>query len=232
MSAAREAILGALRDAAGRGEPDDARRKAVANRLAARRRGTIPARGKLERAGLIDLFIAEAVRADATVARVRRAGDVPGAVADHLKAQNLPAQIRMAPDSRLDAYPWDRAPMLAIERGIAGPQDEVTLTGAFAAIAESGTLMLASGPDSPTTLNFLPDQHIVVLRADEIVGAYEDGWDRLREAGSMPRTVNFITGPSRTADIEQTLQVGIHGPRHLHIVLVEDESPGGPGSDG
>ncbi|MEZ5579927.1 MAG: LUD domain-containing protein [Candidatus Competibacteraceae bacterium] len=73
--------------------------------------------------------------------------------------------------------------------------------------------MLLSGPHSPpTTLNFLPDTHIVVLRADRIVGAYEDAWDLLRARGlGMPRTVNFITGPSRSADIEQTVQMGAHG---------------------
>lgn len=227
MSDARDAILGALRAATGRGGPDDMGRQTVEQRLASPRRGTVPARGRLDRAGLIGLFVEEASKVDATITRVRRPDEVPGAVADHLKAQNMPARIRMAPDPKLDAYPWDEAPMLEIERGIARPQDEVTLTGAFAAIAETGTLMLASGPDSPTTLNFLPDQHIVVLRAEEIVGAYEDGWDRLRVAGGMPRTVNFITGPSRTADIEQTLQVGIHGPRHLHIVLVDGGPDGG-----
>jgi L-lactate dehydrogenase complex protein LldG len=82
--------------------------------------------------------------------------------------------------------------------------------------------MLRAGPDHPTTLNFLPDTHIVVLRASRVVGPYEDGWARLREAGAMPRAVNFVSGPSRTADIEQTIQLGAHGPRRLHIVLVED----------
>ena len=80
----------------------------------------------------------------------------------------------------------------------------------------------------PTTLNFLPEKHVVVLKASQVVGAYEDGWDRLREShgpGSLPRVVNFITGPSRTADIEQTIQLGAHGPRRLHVLLVEDTDP-------
>jgi L-lactate dehydrogenase complex protein LldG len=101
----------------------------------------------------------------------------------------------------------------------------VSVTGAFAAIAETGTLMLLSGPSGPTTLNFLPDNHIVVLRASQLVGAYEEAWGRLRELygpGKLPRTVNLITGPSRTADIEQTIQLGAHGPRRLHILVVED----------
>ncbi len=96
------------------------------------------------------------------------------------------------------------------------------MTPAFTAVAETGTLMLRSGPDHPTTLNFLPDTHIVVLRAGQIVGPYEDAWAKLRAAGDMPRAVNFVSGPSRTADIEQTIQLGAHGPRRLHIVLIED----------
>ena len=85
--------------------------------------------------------------------------------------------------------------------------------------------MLLSGSGGPTTLNFLPDNHIVVLRASRVVGAYEDAWTRLREAygpGVLPRTVNLVTGPSRTADIEQTIQLGAHGPRRLHILVIED----------
>ena len=98
----------------------------------------------------------------------------------------------------------------------------MSLTHAFAGIAETGTLMLRSGADAPTTLNFLPDTNIVLIEAGRIVGAYEEAWAMLRAAGgAMPRTVNFITGPSRSADIEQTLQLGAHGPRRLHILLLD-----------
>ena len=98
--------------------------------------------------------------------------------------------------------------------------------------AETGTLMMTSGPDHPSTLNFLPETHIVVLPAERIGGAYEEGWAHLRAEGGpdadasfMPRTVNLVTGPSRTADIEQTIALGAHGPRRLHIVIVEGGSP-------
>jgi L-lactate dehydrogenase complex protein LldG len=84
--------------------------------------------------------------------------------------------------------------------------------------------MLVSGPDTPTTLNFLPDTEIVVVRAGQVVAAYEDGWDLLRGLPGLPRTVNFVTGPSRTGDIEQRIQLGAHGPRRLHVVLIEDEA--------
>ena len=159
---------------------------------------------------------------DASVARVATAADIPGAVADYLSSQNLPARLVMTPDPKLDNIPWDARPLLEIRKGRAEDGDAAGITASFVAIAETGTLMLVSGPESPTRNNFLPDTHVVVLRASEVVAAYEDGWDRLRAAGAMPRTVNFITGPSRTGDIEQRLVLGAHGPRRLHIVLVED----------
>src|SRR3546814_17374947 len=93
--------------------------------------------------------------------------------------------------------------------------------GAFAGIAETGTVMMASGPDAPITLNFLPENHVVVLRASQVAGTYEEAWQRLREArgrGVMPRAVNLITGPSRTGDIEQTILLGAHGPRRLPAI--------------
>ncbi len=102
-------------------------------------------------------------------------------------------------------------------------KDLTAVSHAFAAVAESGTLVLLSGPDNPTTLNFLPDHHLVVVDAKDIAGDYETVWDRLREVygvGGMPRTVNFITGPSRSGDIEQVHLLGAHGPRSLHVLVV------------
>lgn len=105
-------------------------------------------------------------------------------------------------------------------------EDRVALTPALAGVAETGTLVLESGADKPTALNFLPEHHVVALRASELVASPEDVWDRLREAasgGPLPRTVNLITGPSRTGDIELTIHLGAHGPRALHVLLIEDE---------
>ena len=100
--------------------------------------------------------------------------------------------------------------------------DAVTLSHAVAGVAETGTLVLASGPDNPTTLNFLPEHHIVVLEAKDVVGDYESVWDALRKkvGAKMPRTVNWITGASRSADIEQVLLNGAHGPKGLHVIIV------------
>jgi L-lactate dehydrogenase complex protein LldG len=120
---------------------------------------------------------------------------------------------------------WGSQPLLEARTGVPAEQDQVGVTAAFAAIAETGTLMLTSGRGSPITLNLLPDNHVVVLRRSQITGSLEDAWDALRASGGdagMPRTAMFVSGPSSTADIELTLYLGAHGPRRLHIVLIED----------
>jgi L-lactate dehydrogenase complex protein LldG len=222
MSASRESVLGGVRRALGRGPLDAERALALAARVAAHRRNLVPQRAtSLAPAAQRDLFVALAQEVQASVARVALA-DVPGEVARYLATENLAAEFVMAPDPALDGIPWHERPLLRIRRGRAEASDAVALTPCFAAIAETGTLMLVSGPETPTTLNFLPDTHIVVVHADQVVACYEDGFDRLRAAGAeLPRAINFITGPSRTGDIEQKIELGAHGPRRLHIVLVE-----------
>ena len=128
----------------------------------------------------------------------------------------------MAPHPELRAIDWSVRPLLEIREGRAEGTDMVSVQQGFAAIAETGTLMLPSAAERPTTLNILTDTAIVVLRASRVVGAYEDAWDLLRsDIGVMPRNVMLVTGPSRSADIEQTLELGAHGPRRLHVVLVD-----------
>jgi len=223
MSDAREQILGGIRAGLGRGRLGETERDALEARLKAHRRNRVPARAAaLDHAGQVALFVAMAQEVDATVARVSSPGEVPAAVADYLSGQNLPARLVIAPDPQLDDIPWSERPLLELRKGMAEDSDAAGLTGCFAAIAETGTLMLISGPESPTRNNFLPDTHVAVLRASQVVAAYEDGWDRLRQCGAMPRTVNFVTGPSRTGDIEQRLVLGAHGPRRLHVVLIDD----------
>jgi len=218
----RDDILVGIRKALKRGPLDGAAADALGAQLEDPKRNLIPARATvLDDAGRIDLFVAMAEEVQTTVDHVAGLAEVPAAVARYLASENLPAELVMAPDPALDAIPWGERPLLQLRRGKAAPGDQVSLTPAFAGIAETGTLMLTSGPETPTTLNFLPDTHIVVLRADQVLPHYEEGWSRLRASGAIPRTVNFITGPSRTGDIEQRIQLGAHGPRRLHIVLVD-----------
>jgi L-lactate dehydrogenase complex protein LldG len=223
MNSARDDILAGIRRGLGRGPVPAETAAELAARVAAHRRNLVPARAAgLDHAARVDLFVAMAEEVQTTVARVASLDNVPGEVARYLAAENLPAELVMAPDPSLDAIRWDQRPLLQIRRGRAEPRDAVSLTPCLAAVAETGTLLLVSGADTPTTLNFLPDTHIVVLRAGQVVASYEDGWDLVRGRQEWPRTVNLITGPSRTGDIEQRIQLGAHGPRRLHVVLVED----------
>ena len=220
----RDAMLSRIRRSLDVTGTESARREAVGARLAAAPKGVIAPESKLDRAARVGLFTEKAEAVKASVSRVANPAQVPAAVAEFLRRNNLPAAIRHGDDKRLANLPWRTTPQLAIATGKAAPDDRVGLSHAEAGVAESGSLMLASGPANPTTLNFLPENHIVVLAAGDIVPDYESGWERVRSrypGPLLPRAVNFITGPSRSADIEQTIQFGAHGPRRLHIILVE-----------
>jgi L-lactate dehydrogenase complex protein LldG len=226
----RDQILAGIRLSLKRSRLDSASETALRERVAAHCRNLIPERAAArDEPGRIDLFVEMAEEVQATVGRVSSSAAVPEEVARYLASENLPAELVLAPDPTLADLPWDERPLLRIHQGRAEAGDAVSLTPCFAAIAETGTLMLISGLQTPTTLNFLPDTHIVMVRSDQVVATYEDSWDWLRTAGAMPRTVNFITGPSRTGDIEQRIELGAHGPRRLHIILVDDPRKAGDG---
>jgi L-lactate dehydrogenase complex protein LldG len=218
---AREAILAGLRRNLKRAPGDEA---AVEKRLRERPRGSVPSRGQLPPPARLELFIAQAQAVAASVTRLGDWSAVPQAVQDYLRQQNLPPSLRLAPSANLRNLPWaEKAPLLTLQVGRADPADTASLTGAFAGIAETGTLMLLSGSEHPSTLNFLPETHLVALPERAVVGSYEEAWESLRArygAGELPRTVNLVTGPSRTGDIEQKIQLGAHGPRRLHILLI------------
>lgn len=220
----REQILDAVRRSLKRGPlSGDARAEAEA-RLRQHPVNIIPARTAGTDEDRVKLFAHWAGFNQATVARVA-AAEVPGAVGDYLAANNLPARAVMAPDAALDRYDWSARPMLELRRGLPEDADRVAITGALAGIAETGTLVFASGPAHPTSLNLLPETHVIVLRETDVVGPLEDVFVRLRARygeGKMPRAVNTVTGPSRTGDIEQQLELGAHGPRRMHILLVRD----------
>lgn len=219
----REAILGRIHRSLGASGSDAPRRDAVRHRLDTTPRNVVPARGQLPQAERVDLFCRKAEEVFASVVRLTNRDDIPAAVADYLRSRNLPQAIRRGDDRRLAALPWEREAQLTVSTGASVGADLVGVSHADAGVAETGTLVLTSGPDNPTTLNFLPDHHIVVVDASTISGDYETVWDELRRrfgAGAMPRTVNLVTGPSRSADIEETLLLGAHGPRSLHILVV------------
>jgi L-lactate dehydrogenase complex protein LldG len=226
----RDAMLTAIRRGLKRGVLPADQQAMLRGRLDAHSRHLIPARSQLPRPGQIALFVGNVEKEFGTVTRVADLAGVPAALAEYLAAQNLPTDFVMAPHPELRTIPWSDRPLLNWRIGRAEASDMVSVQHGFAAVAETGTLMLPSSPDRPTTLNLLADTAVVVLRASRVVGAYEEAWDLLRaenldqrSSGFMPRNIMWVTGPSRSADIEQTLELGAHGPRRLHIVLVDDD---------
>ena len=185
-----------------------------------------PARGQVEGEVLRDLFVKMATAAAATIEVVDDPELIPELVGNYLARHNLPSRLVLSSDPAIANLPWADHPMIAHRTGPATGQDHVALTPAFAAVAETGTLALVSGPETPTTLNFLPEHCLVLLPVSAIRGTYEELWREMRDAtnggADWPRTVNLVTGPSRSADIEQKLLMGAHGPVKLHILLLND----------
>jgi len=215
---ARAKIFGQIRNAVAGAQADVGRRAAVEARIAAHKRGVVPARASVAGGEAMVAFVARLKAASITVSEAAHLGDVPRLAAEYLRAHNLPARLRMGSDADLAGLDWMA---LNILPGPAQGTDETSIAKAFAGVAETGTLVLTSGPANPTTLNFLPETEIVVVRGADVVGGYEDAWDKLRAAfpAGLPRTVNWVSGPSRTADIEQTIVMGAHGPRRLHVIV-------------
>ncbi|TKT74118.1 lactate utilization protein [Aquamicrobium sp. LC103] len=219
----REAILGKVRKSLGAAGAGDARRAIVEARLATTPKGVIPARGQLGAEERTALFCEMAEKVSASLERVASYADVPAAVAAYLRSKNLPASVRMGDDPRL-ALGWQKQRALEVKRGPSDGNDEVGVSHAFGGVAETSTVLMLSGADNPTTVNFLPEHHLVVVDAKDIAGDLETVLARVRETygkGQMPRTLNMITGPSRSGDIEQKLLLGAHGPRALHLIVVD-----------
>ena len=219
----KDAILAKVRNSLATPAADTTRKAVVAERLASAPLGIVPQRGQLPDDKRVALFCDIAEKYNATVSRVSSLADVPAVVSAYLKDKNLPAQVRMGDDPLLAHAGWESERTLDIRKGASDGHDMTGVSHARSAVAESGTLVLVSGPDNPVTLNFLPEHHIVVVKASDVGASLEDAMAGIRQTygkGEMPRTVNLVTGPSRSGDIEQTILLGAHGPRALHIVVV------------
>jgi L-lactate dehydrogenase complex protein LldG len=220
---ARTLMLSRIRAGLGVAGRDRTREAAVEEHLRAHPRGTIPARAHAEREALFELMTTMLAAQGAEVTRAATPEDAVRAVAEDLRNHDLPSRLRMGADAQLAALPWGVMPGVELVFGPANGEDRAGLSRAVAAAAETGTIVLVSGTDNPTTLAFLPETHLILVRAGDVVGSYEEAFDRLRAIygeGVLPRTVNLISGPSRTADIEQTIVRGAHGPKRLHVVIL------------
>ncbi|MBM3357647.1 MAG: lactate utilization protein C [Betaproteobacteria bacterium] len=219
---ARENILARIRAQQGKGEqPDAGEREAVAAYIRARPAGPRP---RVD-GDLIARFRERAEALASTTDTVEALDAVPAAVARYLRSNTLP--LAAVCWRELAGLEW-KAAGIEVEAREARETDLVGITGAYCAIAETGTLVTLTGPATPAAVSLLPETHVAVVRASRIVRGMEEAWQLVRSEGeapgstgaALPRAVNFISGPSRTADIEQTVTLGAHGPYRVHLVLV------------
>lgn len=216
---AREDILARVRANLGVKADDAARRELARATVAARAHGPRPIVDS-HPAALAERFAAKSSAMSSTVERLNSMAEVPAAVARYLAGLKLGTAVVCWPS--LAGLDWAGAGIDAAARAANG-DDSVGVTGCFCAIAETGTLMLLSGPETAATTSLLPETHIAVVPVSRIVPAMEEGFMLLRnEHSELPRAVNFVSGPSRTGDIEQTIVLGAHGPYRVHLILVAD----------
>ena len=217
----REDILGRVRARLNRNAANAAVGRAdIEAALSAHAQGPRPV-VPTEKSALAGRLIEKSLAQSSTVESVATLADAPAAIARYLAGLNLPRQAVVSPS--LAALDWRAAGIDAAPRG-AEDADLVGITGCFCAVAETGTLMLCSAPDHPATVSLLPETHIALVPASRIVPGMEEAFALARsELGTLPRAVNFISGPSRTGDIEQTIVLGAHGPYRVHLVIVENQ---------
>jgi L-lactate dehydrogenase complex protein LldG len=217
-------VLGRVRQALGKTGTDPAAVAEAQAYLDAHARGPVPAFD----ADRVLRFIRRAGDMESTVARVSHRNEIPAAVAIYLNALELAPALVAHKSHRGVCWPefadldWTQAGLSIEARPTVG-DDRLGITGVFCAIAETGTLVILSGADTPTATTLLPDTHVAIVSANRIVDTMEDAFAVVRkERGSVPRAINMISGPSRTGDIEQTIVLGAHGPFRVHILVVDD----------
>ena len=230
MTSSRDTVLRRVRQALGKTGTDPVAQAEAQAYLDAHARGPAPAFD----ADRILRFIRRAGDMESTVARISHRDEIPAAVAAYLDTLALAPALAAQPISQLSSqnphrgvcWPefadldWARAGLSVEARPTVG-DDRLGITGVFCAIAETGTLVVVSGADTPTATTLLPDTHVAIVSANRIVDTMEDAFALVRkERGSIPRAINMISGPSRTGDIEQTIVLGAHGPFRVHILVV------------
>ena len=223
---ARDAILNRVRTACGRAvlseaeainRDRDAWLDSLPSEVKQRLLSPSPLTQPASASDLTDAFIEQMESVQMSVVRLQSSDDVASAVDWYLQEHDIDGELTVAPALR--QLKWNKP----VRFGAANGKESVSVTNAVAGVAETGSIALCSGADTPATLNFLPENHIVVLYESQIVEHLEDVWSHLRGTSELPRALNLVTGPSRTGDIEITIELGAHGPRRMHVLLIAGE---------
>jgi L-lactate dehydrogenase complex protein LldG len=216
---ARENILNRIRLNSGRqGDTTSGEREGVRAVIAQRARGPVPTFAQGDSATVLARFISECERLKSTVDSVDKLQFVPQALAGYCEQNSLEKLVVGWPS--LFDLDWSAAG-ITFQNRLANKDDLIGVTDCFCAIGETGTLLLLSAPDTPKLTALLPETHVCIVSRSRIVATMEDAFALLRaERGALPRATFFVSGPSRTADIEQTIVIGAHGPYRVHVLLV------------
>lgn len=215
MSNPRENILERIRSANRHISQSDSS-EATRDRIQRHARGPQPQWNE----DVLSRFTQKAEQAAASVELVNTDEEIVEAVTSYLSAHSLGEKFVCAGTPLLGQLRWPDS--VSPENRLATIDDKVVFVEAYAGIAETGSIVMCSGKATPASLNFLPDHFLCVVHKSRIVNNMEDVWEHLRrEGGALPRAINIITGPSRTADVEQIIQMGAHGPRQVHLLLQE-----------
>ncbi len=181
-------------------------------------------RGEETREEIVQLFINRLEDYNAGVHRIQEA-EIPASVA-HLVEQYALSQLVMPADipeawvpSDLPALRDDQTQLTNVQ---IGESNSAVLTACASAIAQTGTIVLDGGPlQGRRVLSLLPDYAFCVVREDQIVGLVPEAITHLKDAITQRhQPITFISGPSATSDIELSRVVGVHGPRHLDVLLI------------
>ncbi len=173
-------------------------------------------------ADVCEAFLVNVLRNRGSVDCVATRGDAVKAIGHYLYTHFRSHRLVAGHDPRLAAMPWRDAGVLprfgALEEG-----EAVALSFARLGVAETGAIVTWTGRSNPAANNLLAEHHLVLVDSADLVFTLEQAWERLEQdmlTNGRPRGINFIAGPSSTADIEGKLVYGAHGPRHWHVIVL------------
>ena len=157
---------------------------------------------------------------NSTIHPLTSIAELPQAIADYLSKFSLAPIIYGGNNPRLNTLPWMNVGIQWREQAFS-EDGLVAIAEAECAIADTGTLILLSSDKNPTRNNFLAEHQLVLLQQEKIVAYSEDAWRLLLQRYStLPRAINFISGPSSSADVGLKLEYGAHGPRALGVFIL------------
>ncbi len=173
---------------------------------------------------LCTAFLANVLKNQGSVDCTSDRSDTVKVVGQYLYQHYRSHRLVAGNDPRLAAMPWRDAGVLprfgSLESG-----EPVALSFARLAVAETGSIVTWTGKANPAANNLSPEHHIILVDSADLVANTEQAWDRINqdmEKLGRPRGINFIAGPSSTADIEGQLVYGAHGPHSWHVILMGD----------